>query len=75
VRIADNRLGEATQAHCVLADGSDLGPAELEEYARSRLAPYKVPVDWVVYQDSLPPVGCGLLERYLPLAAAGGLSA
>jgi acyl-CoA synthetase (AMP-forming)/AMP-acid ligase II len=74
VRMADDRLGEAIQAHFVPAAGSAIGTAELEEYARSRLAPYKVPVEWVAHDGSLPPVGCGLLENYLPVASVAAAS-
>ncbi len=63
VPIASDRLGECSRAHVRARDGVALDRGELEEYARARLSPYKVPSEWVLHDSPLPRAACGRLER------------
>jgi fatty-acyl-CoA synthase len=46
IGVPDDRLGETVAAFVRLAPGSSAGPDMLESFARSRLAPFKVPRTW-----------------------------
>jgi fatty-acyl-CoA synthase len=70
VPIASDLLGECSRAHVRARDGVALDRRELEEYARARLSPYKVPSEWVLHDSPLPRAACGRLERR-SLVAAG----
>lgn len=70
VPVPDDALGEASLAHVVTRPGRHLAPALLTEYAQSRLAPHKVPLDWVLHEEPLPRASCGRLEKR-SLAVAG----
>lgn len=63
VPVPDDLLGEASLAHVVTHPGRQVQPALLTEYARSRLAPHKVPLDWVLHEEPLPRAACGRLEK------------
>ena len=58
----DDRLGEVPWAFVVPRTGATLDDAELESYARERLAPYKVPARFVTV-DSLPRNEVGKVVR------------
>ena len=70
VPVPDDALGEASLAHVVTRPGRRLAPSLLTEYAQSRLAPHKVPLDWVLHEEPLPRASCGRLEKR-SLAVAG----
>ena len=70
VAVPDDALGEASLAHVVTRPGQRLAPSLLAEYAQSRLAPHKVPLDWVLREEPLPRESCGRLEKR-SLVAAG----
>jgi long-chain acyl-CoA synthetase len=65
IGVPDDKWGESVKALVVKAPGADVAPEELIEFARARIARYKVPrsVDFV---DSLPRNPSGkLLKRQL----------
>jgi len=60
----DARLGEVGHAFIVRAPGSDLAPEELSDWARQRMANFKVPrkFHWV---DALPRNATGKVQKFL----------
>jgi acyl-CoA synthetase (AMP-forming)/AMP-acid ligase II len=63
VGVAHEILGEAPVAFVALHPGSSPDSRELAEFCRSRLAPYKVPIQFFV-QDQLPRIpGIGKTDR------------
>jgi oxalate---CoA ligase len=56
------RLGEEVAAAVVLAPGEEPSPAELQRFASTRLAPYKVP-QTIVLIDELPKGATGKVQR------------
>ncbi|WP_239374715.1 class I adenylate-forming enzyme family protein [Frankia sp. Cj5] len=60
----DERLGEVPVAFVVPAAGSATTADELAAFARSRLAYFKVPVDWHVVDD-LPRTASGKVRKFL----------
>jgi acyl-coenzyme A synthetase/AMP-(fatty) acid ligase len=64
--VPDDRLGEVPAAYVVAAPGHRVDGAELDDWCRARLAPYKVPVG-IATIDALPRNEIGKLLR-APLA-------
>ncbi|WP_250279503.1 class I adenylate-forming enzyme family protein [Frankia sp. Cppng1_Ct_nod] len=60
----DDRLGEVPVAFVVPAPGQETDAAELAAFTRSRLAYFKVPVDWCVV-DALPRTASGKVQKFL----------
>jgi 2-aminobenzoate-CoA ligase len=63
---ADEARGELVEAHVVLRPGFDATPAlaaELQEFAKGEIAPYKYPRR-VVFATSLPRTETGKLQRF-----------
>ncbi|HTR75235.1 MAG TPA: class I adenylate-forming enzyme family protein [Solirubrobacterales bacterium] len=76
VAVPDARLGEATEAHVVARPDRDVEPELLAEYARDRLASYKVPTGWVLHSGPLPRAGGGRFEKsLLTVATVGSMAA
>ena len=69
VGVPDERWGEQVMAYVRLAPGSSLDQISLREYARSVLAPYKVPAFWKI-QEEFPRNALGKVLRS-ELAAQG----
>ncbi|GJM37987.1 MAG: acyl-CoA synthetase [Acidimicrobiales bacterium] len=70
----DERLGEVGMAWVIVRDGATVEPEEIIEYARERLANYKVP-RYVEFVDELPVSAAGkVLKRDLVERAAQLLS-
>ena len=54
------------KAYVVLTDGAEAGPAtvaELQQFVKDRLAPYKYP-RWIEFVDALPKTATGKVQRY-----------
>jgi long-chain acyl-CoA synthetase len=70
VGVADDRLGEEIAAVVVLEDGAVVDAADLQDFVKERVAPYKYPrYVWIV--DALPHGPTGKLRKRdisLPLA-------
>jgi long-chain acyl-CoA synthetase len=65
IGVPDERWGEAVKAIVVLKPGSQASAAEIVEYARERIAGYKVPRS-VEFTDALPRNPSGkILKREL----------
>lgn len=65
IGLPDAEYGERVTAYLVLQQGSELDKADLKAYCRERLAPFKVPKDFVAMQ-SLPTSAAGkILKREL----------
>ncbi|MFO6497836.1 MULTISPECIES: long-chain-fatty-acid--CoA ligase [Bacillus] len=60
--IPDEYRGETVKAFVVLKDHATITEKELDEYARSRLAPYKVPKVYE-FRDELPKTAVGKILR------------
>lgn len=60
--IPDEYRGETVKAFIVLKDHVTITEKELDEYARSRLAPYKVPKVYE-FRDELPKTAVGKILR------------
>lgn len=62
----DEERGQVVEAHVVLRGGYENGnglAAELQEFARTQIAPYKYPRR-VVFRDALPRTETGKLQRF-----------
>jgi fatty-acyl-CoA synthase/long-chain acyl-CoA synthetase len=73
--LPDDRWGESVAAALrLLPDRPAPTPAELEEWARRRLAPHKVPRTWFVV-PAMPLTGSGKVQKYVlrDEAGTGGL--
>lgn len=60
----DDRWGEVGYAVCVLRDGTDLDPLQLQQWCRANMPTYKAPKK-VVLVDSLPTSGYGKVTKNL----------
>lgn len=67
VGVEDPLHGEVPKAYVVLKPGAQVTPAELRQFCRAQLAPFKVPRE-VVIRESLPltPTGKVLKRRLVP---------
>ena len=61
--VPDPEWGEAVTALVVPRDGIRPDPAELQDFARTRLAPFKVPKSITLRSDPLPRTASGKLRR------------
>ena len=64
VGLPDERRGEIVAAAVRLVPGATTGPAELETFARSRLAPFKVPRVWD-FTERFPLTASGKVRKYV----------
>lgn len=72
IAVADEKWGEVGRAYVLAQPGRELPPAaDIAEYCRERLAPYKVPKEFVTVQD-LPRTAAGKVQKHL--LAAGNAS-
>jgi fatty-acyl-CoA synthase len=62
VGVPDARWGEVPRAFVSLAAGASVDEADLIEWVRQRLAPFKAPKS-VVFLDELPKVGTGKVDK------------
>jgi long-chain acyl-CoA synthetase len=60
--VPDPERGEAVKAWIVLRPGASSSSAELRDWCRERLTPYKVP-SWVVFRSQLPKSNVGKVLR------------
>ena len=58
------RWGEVPVAFVTTAGGREVGAEELQEFARGRLAGFKVPKR-IVFMDALPKTGTGKIQKYV----------
>ncbi|WP_019644726.1 benzoate-CoA ligase family protein [Novispirillum itersonii] len=66
IGVEDEDRGQIVQAHVVLKDGAGAGPEkvkELQDYVKSRIAPYKYPRS-VIFTDALPKTATGKIQRF-----------
>ena len=66
VGIPDDARGQIVQAHVVLRDAGDAGPAMaklLQDHVKATIAPYKYPRS-VVFTDALPKTESGKIQRF-----------
>ncbi len=63
VGVPDERWGEAGCAFVVLAEGARLDPEDLRRFGRQRLAPFKVPREFVAV-DALPRTATGKVQKH-----------
>jgi fatty-acyl-CoA synthase len=64
VGMPDRRWGEAVVAVVRVAPGAPRDVAELEQFTRDRLAPFKVPKRWV-FTDEFPMTASGKVQKFL----------
>ena len=64
VGMPHEQWGEAPHAFVVLRAGATAGDDELKEFARERLAHFKVP-KWVSFVTELPKTATGKIQKYL----------
>jgi len=60
--VPDPERGEAIKAWIVLRPGQHVSSAEIREWCRQRLTPYKVP-SWIVFRTALPKSNVGKVLR------------
>ncbi len=63
VGVPDAKYGEVVGAFVILRDGSTLTADEIRDYARSRIARYKVPKH-VFFVDSYPSTASGKIQKF-----------
>jgi acyl-CoA synthetase (AMP-forming)/AMP-acid ligase II len=63
IGVPDERWGEAVRALVVLRPGEAVGEAELIDFARERLARFKVPKS-IELRDALPRTATGKVQKY-----------
>lgn len=64
VGLPHERWGESPCAFIVLRPGSEVTDAELRDFARDRLAHFKVPTAWQ-FVDELPKTATGKIQKYV----------
>ncbi len=64
VGVPHPKWGEAPYAFVVLANGMDVNEAELEEFARSNMAHFKVPAGFAIV-PVLPKTATGKIQKYV----------
>ncbi len=64
VGMPHEKWGEAPHAFVVLKPGASAGEDELREFARSKLAHFKVP-QWVSFVDELPKTATGKIQKFV----------
>ena len=64
VGLPHERWGEAAHAFVVLKDGAAVSEAELNEFARERMAGFKVPKGFTVV-SGLPKTATGKIQKYV----------
>jgi fatty-acyl-CoA synthase len=70
VAVPDEKWGEVGRAYVLAHPGRALPPAdEITSYCRERLAPYKVPKEFVTVQD-FPRTAAGKIQKHLLAAGA-----
>ncbi|HMA35779.1 MAG TPA: long-chain fatty acid--CoA ligase [Chloroflexia bacterium] len=70
IGVPDQQWGEVGRAIVVCRPGQDLSPEGLQEFARARLARYKVPKS-VVFVAALPLTGAGKVDKEQLVATYG----
>ncbi len=63
VGIPDEKYGEVVGAFIVRRDGADITEADVVDFTRSRIAPYKKPKH-VFFVDSYPMTASGKIQKY-----------
>jgi len=64
VGVAHEKWGEAPHAFVVLKNGSRVSEAELKEFARSKMAHFKVPAAFTIVSE-LPKTATGKIQKYV----------
>ena len=64
VGVPDARFGEAVAAFVILHPGVEAAPEDIQDFARAKIAPYKVP-QYVWMIDSYPLTASGKVQKYL----------
>ena len=73
VGVAHPRWGEAPHAFVILKTGAAATEAELREFAREKLARFKVP-QWVTFTDELPKTATGKIQKFVLRGRAPAIS-
>jgi fatty-acyl-CoA synthase len=73
VGMAHPHWGEAPHAFVVLKAGAVATEAELREFAREKLARFKVP-QWVTFTDELPKTATGKIQKFVLRGRAPAIS-
>jgi fatty-acyl-CoA synthase len=72
VGLPHERWGEAPHAFCLLQDGMTLDYDELRDFARGRLAGFKIPKGLTVV-DELPKTATGKIQKFVLRGGKGGI--
>jgi fatty-acyl-CoA synthase len=64
VGVPDAKLGEAVGAFVILEDGADVTPEDIQDFARAKIAPYKVP-QYVWMVNEYPLTASGKVQKYI----------
>ena len=73
VGLPHEKWGEAPHAFVVLEPGATLGEEEMREFARVRLAGFKVPKGLTILPD-LPKTATGKIQKYVLRGGRAGIS-
>ena len=60
----DAKFGEAVAAFVILHEGADVTPEDLQDYARAKIAPYKVP-QYVWFVNEFPLTTSGKIQKFV----------
>lgn len=63
IGIRNERYGEAPRAYVVVNGNERVTEADLTAFVRTRLANYKVPVEWVIQEEPLPKTASGKVHK------------
>ena len=64
VGVPDAKFGEAVGAFVILDEGADVTPEDIQDFARAKIAPYKVP-QYVWMVDGYPLTASGKVQKYI----------
>lgn len=73
VGMPHERWGEAPHAFVVVRSGVSVDEAELKQFARDRLAHFKVP-QWITFVSELPKTATGKIQKYVLRGKASAIS-
>ncbi|MBN2310750.1 MAG: AMP-binding protein, partial [Candidatus Hydrogenedentes bacterium] len=73
VGVPDDKYGEVVGAFVILADGAELAEDDIRDYARTRIARYKVPA-YIFFVEEYPLTASGKVQKYKLRALAKELA-
>ncbi len=73
VGMPHEKWGEAPHAFVIVREGASVDEVELKQFARDRLAHFKVP-QWITFVSELPKTATGKIKKYVLRGRSTGIS-